>query len=99
MGIGGGVHAKDLDMWSTCNDACHMSKMIPIRHVPDDLHRKLKAPAALSGMSLTDYLLAEIHHVAERPTAAEIFERLRSRSTVTPDIPVADMVREERDTR
>jgi len=76
-----------------------MSKMIQIRHVPDDLHRKLKARAALSGMSLTDYLLAEIRHVAERPTAAEIFERLRSRSTVIPDIPVADMVREERDTR
>ena len=55
--------------------------------------------AALAGMSLTDYLLAEIRHVAERPTAAEIFERLRSRPTVTPEIPVADMVREERDTR
>ena len=76
-----------------------MSKMIQIRHVPDDLHRKLKARAAFLGMSLTDYLLAEIRHVAERPTAAEIFDRLRSRSTVTPDIPVADMVREERDTR
>jgi plasmid stability protein len=76
-----------------------MSKMIQIRHVPDDLHRKLKARAALAGMSLTDYLLAEIRRVAERPTATEILERLRSRSTVTPGIPVADMVREERDTR
>ena len=76
-----------------------MSKMIQIRHVPDDLHRKLKARAALAGMSLTDYLLAEIRHIAERPTEAEMFERLRSRSAVTPSIPVADMVREERDTR
>jgi antitoxin FitA len=86
-------------MFITCKYVVHMSKMIQIRHVPDDLHRKLKARAALSGMSLTDYLLAEIRHVAERPTAGEIFERLRSRSTVTSDIPVAEMVREERDTR
>jgi antitoxin FitA len=86
-------------MCSTCKYAMGMSKMIQIRHVPDDMHRKLKARAALAGMSLTDYLLAEIRHIAERPTEAEIFERLRSRSAVTPSIPVADMVREERDTR
>jgi antitoxin FitA len=86
-------------MCSTCKYAMGMSKMIQIRHVPDDMHRKLKARAALAGMSLTDYLLAEIRHIAERPTEAEMFERLRSRSAVTPSIPVADMVREERDTR
>ena len=86
-------------MCTTCKYAMGMSKMIQIRHVPDDMHRKLKARAALAGMSLTDYLLAEIRHIAERPTEAEMFERLRSRSAVTPSIPVADMVREERDTR
>jgi len=86
-------------MCPTCKYAMGMSKMIQIRHVPDDMHRKLKARAALAGMSLTDYLLAEIRHIAERPTEAEMFERLRSRSAVTPSIPVADMVREERDTR
>jgi hypothetical protein len=31
-----------------------MSKMIQLRHVPEDLHRKLKARAALSGLSLSD---------------------------------------------
>jgi len=30
-----------------------MSKMIQLRNVPDDLHRSLKARAALAGMSLT----------------------------------------------
>jgi plasmid stability protein len=76
-----------------------MAKLIQIRHGPDDLHRNLKARAALLGVSLTDYLLTEIRRIAELPTGAEIFERLRSRSAVTSDIPVADMVRDERNAR
>jgi len=50
--------------------------MIQLRNVPDGLHRTLKARAALSGMSLSDYLVAEIRRVAERPTLAELRERL-----------------------
>ncbi|MGH8586426.1 MAG: FitA-like ribbon-helix-helix domain-containing protein [Gammaproteobacteria bacterium] len=34
--------------------------MVQIRNVPDDLHRKLKARAALAGMSISEYLLREI---------------------------------------
>ena len=45
-----------------------MSKMIQIRNVPDALHRRLKARAAEAGMSLSDYLLAELRRSAERPT-------------------------------
>ena len=33
--------------------------MIQIRNVPDALHRKLKARAAMEGISLSDYLIAE----------------------------------------
>jgi plasmid stability protein len=39
-----------------------MAKMIQIRNVPDDLHRRLKAQAALEGMSLSAYLLSELRH-------------------------------------
>ena len=45
-----------------------MSKMIQLRNVPDRLHRTLKARAAMAGKSLSDYLLAEIKEIAERPT-------------------------------
>ena len=55
-------------MYSACNYAQHMSRMIQVRNVPDSLHRTLKAQAALSRTSLSDFLLAEIRHVAERPT-------------------------------
>lgn len=60
----------------------HMSKMIQIRNVPDDLHRVLKARAAVAGMSLSDWLSAEIRHIAERPTVAELRERLARREPV-----------------
>jgi len=54
-----------------------MAKMIQIRNVPDDLHRKLKARAAEKGMSLSAYLLAEAEQLAARPTPDEIKERVR----------------------
>jgi antitoxin FitA len=76
-----------------------MSKMIQLRNVPDALHRSLKARAAMAGQSLSDYLLAEIKEVAERPTLAELRERLHRRKPVAVEIDTARMVREEREAR
>ena len=73
--------------------------MIQIRNVPDALHRKLKARAALDGMSLSDYLLSEIRRVAERPSMAELRTRLATRTRVQPQVPPAQAVREERESR
>jgi plasmid stability protein len=67
--------------------------MVQIRNVPAELHRKLKARAALAGMSLSDYLLAEIRELAARPTAAEVLERIASRPTADPAVPPAAAVR------
>jgi len=76
-----------------------MSKMIQIRNVPDDLHRELKVRAAKAGMSLSDYLLAEVRKVAERPTMDELFERLRKLSPVELSETPAEAVRAERESR
>lgn len=76
-----------------------MSKMIQLRNVPDALHRSLKSRAALAGMSLSDYLLAEIKEIAERPTLAELRERLHTREAVLGPLDTARLVREERDAR
>jgi hypothetical protein len=76
-----------------------MPKMIQLRHVPDDLHRRFKAKAALEGLSLSDYLLAEAHVLAERPTLRELRERIRSRSPVKPRVAPARAVRDERERR
>jgi plasmid stability protein len=74
-----------------------MSKMIQLRNVPDDLHRALKARAALEGMSLSDYLIAEVRRVAERPTVRELRERLAARGAVEPRVSPARAVRAERE--
>jgi len=76
-----------------------MSKMIQLRNVPDALHRTLKARAALAGMSLSDYLLTEIREIAERPTLAELRDRLHNRKPVTAEFNSALLVREEREAR
>jgi len=76
-----------------------MSKMIQLRNVPDALHRSLKARAALTGRSLSDYLLAEIKEIAERPTLAELRERLHRRKAVAAELDTARLVREEREAR
>ena len=76
-----------------------MSKMIQLRNVPDALHRRLKARAAMAGMSLSDYLLAEIKEVAERPTLAELRERLHQRKPVAAELDTVRLVREELEKR
>jgi len=76
-----------------------MSKMIQLRNVPDALHRTLKARAAMAGMSLSDYLLAEIREIAERPTLEELRERLHQRKPVAAKLDTARIVREEREAR
>ncbi|HXW99723.1 MAG TPA: hypothetical protein VEJ00_00800 [Candidatus Acidoferrales bacterium] len=76
-----------------------MSKMIQLRNVPDALHRNLKARAAMAGMSLSDYLLGEIKEIAERPTLAELRERLHRREAVSVPLDSVRLVREERDAR
>ncbi len=91
--------AELVDMCLACKYANHMSKMIQLRNVPDNLHRKLKARAALEGVSLSDYLLAEIRRAAARPTLGELLERLRQRKRVSPRLAPAEAVRAERDGR
>jgi plasmid stability protein len=76
-----------------------MSRMIQLRNVPDALHRVLKARAAMAGMSLSDYLLSEIRHVAERPTLDELRERLHRRKHVVSPLAASSAVRGERDAR
>jgi plasmid stability protein len=73
-----------------------MSKMIQLRNVPDALHRTLKARAATAGMSLSDYLLAEIREVAERPTLTELRDRLHKREPVAAQFDTARLLQEER---
>ncbi len=69
---------------------------LQVRNVPPELHRTLKAKAAMEGSSLSDFVLAELERVALRPTPRELRERLRQRA-VHLNPPAADVIRERRD--
>jgi antitoxin FitA len=76
-----------------------MPTMIQIRNVPEDMHRKLKARAALAGTSLSEYLVVELRKSLERPTRAELLERIAARSRTRPGESAARAVRRERERR
>ena len=75
------------------------STMVQIRNVPPEFHRRLKARAAMEGMSMSDYILREVGKALERPTRAEVLERLRSRPVRRLKRNAADVIRAERDAR
>jgi len=72
---------------------------IQIRNVPPELHRTLKVRAAEAGLTLSDYLLREVHQAAERPTIAELTERIRKRKLARLETASADLIREDREIR
>lgn len=67
------------DMSSTPINVMHMSKMIQVRNVPDDVHRALKASALAEGMSLSDYVKRELATIASQRSFEEIDARIKAR--------------------
>lgn len=76
-----------------------MGKMIQLRHVPDALHRTLKARAALAGLPLSEYLIREVRKIAERPTAEQMRARLAAREPLDTRVDPTSALRAERDAR
>jgi antitoxin FitA len=53
-----------------------MSRMVQVKGVPEEVHRVLKARAALRGQTLSDYLRGEMERIAARPSPEELMARL-----------------------
>lgn len=69
-------------MRATCDYPIRMPRMIQIRNVPDEVHRRLKMLAAAEGLTLSDLLLREARRLAEKPTLAEMVDRILTREPV-----------------
>jgi plasmid stability protein len=69
--------------------------IIQVRNVSDETHRRLKARAALAGMSLSDYVRQELDDLAALPTLPEMLERLEEREPVG-GMTAAEALAEER---
>ena len=86
-------------MCITCDTLTHMSKMIQIRNVPDELHREAKVRAARAGMSLSGYLLRELERTLTQPTMEELLERIAAWEPPQLSESSAEAVRAIRDER
>ena len=63
----------------TATKDAYMPVAVQIRSVPEELHQTLEARAARTGRTLSEYLLAELRAIAERPSLPERLDRLHRR--------------------
>jgi plasmid stability protein len=68
-----------------------------MRNGTEEVRRKLKMGAAAEGRTLSDYLRCIVERAAERPSGAELRQRLRSRRGTAPEPTPAQVIRSERD--
>jgi len=74
-----------------------MGVLVQIRDVPDEVHHTLKARAAVSGVSLSEYVRAVLARTASRPTPSELAARIEARGATELAQPSEVVVRAIRD--
>ncbi len=74
-----------------------MSSMIQIRNVPEEVHRALKARAALAGKSMSEMILEELQAMLALPSERELRERLEQAEPFAMKKSSAGLIRRERD--
>lgn len=72
-------------------------KTIQIRDVPDSVHHTLRERAARASLSLSDYLLAEVKRIAERPPVSDVLRLASTRSGGAEVEEIVEAVRSGRD--
>ena len=83
-------------MQIACDNVICMASL-QIRNVPEQLHRELKARAAESGMTLSDYLLEEIRDVAVRPSMHQWLDKVSRREPVETTLTPSEAIHLERE--
>ena len=84
------------------NGSCFHAPSMPhiqIRDVPASLHRRLKARAAMEGVSMSQFLMWQIERALSRPSRRETLDAIRRDPPVVLDSAHADVLRQERDAR
>ena len=74
-----------------------MGVMLQIKDVPTEVHRILKARAALEGVSLTEYARRTLEQTARRPSREELIAELSSIEPVVTGESAADALAHVRD--
>lgn len=76
-----------------------MSLIIEIHNVSELTHRRLKARAAMEGVSVSEYVLAVIERALELPSRRDLLAATRRQSGATLDPSPADLLRAGREAR
>lgn len=76
-----------------------MMSMIQVRNIPEGLQRRLKARAAMEGISMSAYVRRLIERAVERPSRKEVLDALRALPPIETDIPATEILREARESR
>ena len=76
-----------------------MTTMIQVRNIPEELQRRLKARAAMEGVSMSAYVRRLIERAVERPSRQEVLDRLRALPRIETDVSAAEILREARESR
>lgn len=74
-----------------------MGVLVQIRDVPEDVHRQLKARAAVAGVSLSEFVRTELERSLAAPTTEELLAVLAELEPVAAVEPPADTIRRLRD--
>jgi antitoxin FitA len=89
--------AEMVKMSTARSNVVHMSKMIQIRNVPDEMHRALKMRAATEGMTLSDYIKKELGWVTGKSQLEEAYQRAKARGPLgLTSEEVVELIREGR---
>ncbi|WP_417564049.1 FitA-like ribbon-helix-helix domain-containing protein [Microbacterium sp.] len=70
---------------------------LQVRDLPEDVHRTMKARAAASGRSLSEYALDILARDARQPTLDELLDRVRTREAIDLGDRAQQILRAERD--
>ena len=73
-----------------------MPKSIQIRDVPDDVHARLRKRASDAGMSMSEYLRAELIEMSRELTNEEIWARVQTRHGGASHEAIVSVIREMR---
>lgn len=74
-----------------------MSHMIQIRNVPAEVHRALKARAAMAGTSMSEMILEEMKLLVALPTEDDLREQLAKAEPFAMKTSSVKIIRQDRD--
>jgi antitoxin FitA len=73
--------------------------LLQVRNMPETLHRRLKARAAMEGLSMSQFVIREIERSLRRPTRQDVLDAIQGQAEVPLEEPTGQVGQSERPNR